>query len=100
LYTLVLSCPSEIRCWEYYGIRPYEKDKFITLDGGVASLYDDASFKFNDATFGQGSEIIRSYRINADGSGENVSVKFAATIDNSRCSLQQVNIQALLGRIT
>ena len=86
--------------WEYYGIRPYEKDKFITLDGGVASLYDDASFKFNDATFGQGSEIIRSYRINADGSGENVSVKFAATVDNSRCSLQQVNIQALLGRIT
>jgi hypothetical protein len=86
--------------WEYYGIRPYEKDKFITLDGGVASLYDDASFKFNDATFGQGSEIIRSYRINADGSGENVSVKFASTIDNTLCSQQQVNIQALLGRIT
>lgn len=100
---LVVSGQSESMAtgsWEYIGTRPYEKGKFVTLAGGTASLYGSTDFLFNAATFGQGEDIIRSYKVNADGSGENVVVKFSAEINNSLCSLQQINIQALLGRIT
>lgn len=100
---LVVSGQSESKAtgsWEYIGTRPYEKSKFVTLAGGTASLYGSTDYLFGTSTFGQGEDIIRSYRVNADGSGENVVVKFSAEINNSLCSLQQINIQALLGRIT
>ena len=86
--------------WEYVGTRPYEKSRFFPLAGGVASFYDDNSFEYNSsAQYGTGDNIIRSYKLNADASGEMAIIKFAAEINNSRCSLQQINIQALLGRI-
>lgn len=84
--------------WEYVGTRAYEKSKFFTLDGGDANFYDTDA-KFNTAEYGTGANVIKTYRLNADASGENVIVKFQATINNSVCSLQQMNIQALLGRI-
>jgi hypothetical protein len=86
--------------WEYVGTRPYEKSKFFPLAGGQASYYDDNNFEYSSsAQYGTGDNIIRTYKLNADASGENVIVKFAAEVNNSRCSLQQINIQALLGRI-
>ena len=84
--------------WEYIGSRAYEKTKFFTLDGGDANFYASDA-EYGTATYGTGSNIIKTYRLNADASGENVIVKFRATIFNSVCSLQQMNIQALLGRI-
>lgn len=86
--------------WEYIGLRPYEKGGFFDLIGGDPSYYNSASYEFNStAQYGTGGDVIRSYKLNADGSGENVIVKFSATIDNSKCSLQQINIQSLIGRI-
>jgi len=84
--------------WEYIGTRAYEKTKFFTLDGGDANFYDTDA-KYGTASYGTGPNVIKTYRLNADASGENVIVKFRATINNSICSLQQMNIQALLGRI-
>ena len=87
--------------WQYVGLRPYEKNRYIGLAGGLASYFGPFSgYLYNDALYGQGEEVVRSYKINADGSGENVIVKFVAEVNNSICSLQQINIQALLGRIT
>ena len=86
--------------WEYVGLRPYVKRKYITLAGGSANFYNSDDFLYNVAKYGLGNDVVRSYKINADGSGENVIVKFSAVVDNSICSLQQINIQALLGRIT
>lgn len=86
--------------WQYVGIRPYEKNRYVTLAGGLASYYGPFSgYLYNEAKYGEGEEVIRSYKMNADGSGENVIIKFAAEVNNSICSLQQINIQALLGRI-
>ena len=86
--------------WEYIGIRPYDKNKFFNLLGGEPSYYEDPAFEYGTtAKYGSGNVVIRSYKLNADGSGENTLVKFSAQIDNSTCSLQQINIQALLGRI-
>jgi hypothetical protein len=86
--------------WQYIGTRPYEKSRFFPLLGGEASYFDDSNFEYNGtAQYGTGGDVIRSYKLNADASGENVIIKFAAEINNSRCSLQQINIQALLGRI-
>ena len=86
--------------WRYEGTRPYAKTKDVSLLGGEASLYGSSDYLFGDASFGEGATVIRNYKVNADGSGENVIVEFSAEIDNSLCSLQQINIQALLGRIT
>lgn len=86
--------------WEYIGTRPYEKGGFFDLLGGDPSYYNTLDYQFNTtAQYGTGGDVIRSYKLNADGSGENVMVKFSATIDNSKCSLQQINIQSLIGRI-
>ena len=86
--------------WQYVGVRPYEKNRYVQLAGGLASYYGPFSgYLYNEAKYGEGEEVIRSYKMNADGSGENVIVKFAAEVNNSICSLQQINIQALLGRI-
>lgn len=101
---LVVSGQSEANAtgtWQYVGLRPYEKNRYITLAGGLASYYGPFSgYLYNQALYGQGEEVVRSYKLNADGSGENVIVKFASEVNNSICSLQQINIQALLGRIT
>jgi len=86
--------------WEYAGIRPYEKAGYFRLLGGDPSYYNSTDFQYgDDATYGSGTTVIRSYKLNADGSGENVLIKFTASINNSRCSLQQINIQSLIGRI-
>jgi hypothetical protein len=85
--------------WEYVGYRPYEKFRYVTLAGGEASYYGHDGFLYNKALYGVGSEVVRSYKVNTDGSGENVIVKFSSAINNSICSLQQINIQSLLGRI-
>ena len=86
--------------WEYVGTRPYEKAGYFKLLGGSPSYYDVDDFEYGTtALYGTGGNVIRSYRLNTDGSGENVMVKFSATISNSKCSLQQINIQSLIGRI-
>jgi len=85
--------------WEYVGVRPYEKLKFFKLQGGEANYYGNDGYLYNVAKYGEGDTVIRSYKVNADGSGENVIVKFSTQVNNSICSLQQINIQSLLGRI-
>lgn len=85
--------------WEYVGYRPYEKFRYVELAGGAASYYGNDGWLYGVALYGTGSEVVRSYKVNTDGSGENVIVKFSSEVNNSICSLQQINIQSLLGRI-
>jgi hypothetical protein len=83
--------------WGYIGNRPLEKAKSFPLKGGGTDYYDQAVY--GAAEYGLGAKIIRTYRVNASGSGENVYVGFKLDVNGSTCSLQQINIQALIGRI-
>jgi len=85
--------------WEYVGNRPIERTKDFPLIGGEASFYADPITLYGVATYGNGEEIIKRYRVNTTGAGENVIISFKVSINGSTCSLQQINTQAILGRI-
>ena len=80
--------------WAYRGGRDYTKN--LTLPAATPALYGMA--EYGTALYGPGLETTGRYRVNARGSGESVSIGFRAEINGNACSLQEINVQTLLGR--
>lgn len=80
--------------WAYRGGRDYSKN--LTIPAAVPALYGVA--EYGTALYGPGLATTRRYRVNAKGSGETVSIGFRADVNGNACSLQEINVQTLLGR--
>ena len=75
-----------------------EYSKALTIVAQAPALYNVSYFNQGEE-YGPGLSIIRRYRINAKGSGESVVIGFRININGNTCSLQEINVQTLLGRI-
>ena len=74
-----------------------DRSKLFIVDASPAALYDEGSFGI--AKFGAQLSTVRRYKINTKGSGENVVIGLRVDIADNSCSLQEINVQTLLGRI-
>lgn len=75
-----------------------EYSKALTIVAQAPALYNVSYFNQGEE-YGPGLSIIRRYRVNAKGSGESVVIGFRININGNTCSLQEINVQTLLGRI-
>ena len=81
--------------WGYEGRLEYSKA--LTIDAIVPAFYGTALF--GEDSFGSAETTIKRYRANTKGSGALVSVGVDATINGGSFSLQELNLQLLLGRL-
>jgi hypothetical protein len=80
-----------------YDVNSTDRVKLFIVDASPAALYDEG--KFSSAKFGAQQSTVRRYKINTKGSGENVVIGLRVDIAGNSCSLQEINVQTLLGRI-
>jgi len=81
--------------WGYSGLLEYTKN--ITVAAQTPDLYNVA--EFNVGEYGEGLQTLRRYRTNTKGSGALVRVGLQVDIAGNSLSIQEINIQTLLGRI-
>ena len=81
--------------WGYSGRLDYTKQ--LNISAQLPALFGIALFGVDE--FGEGLTTIKRYRVNTKGSGESVLIGFRANIAGNSLSLQEINIQTLLGRI-
>lgn len=81
--------------WGYNGRIEYEKS--ITIRAQAPALFGVA--EFNNSEFGDGLVTIRRYKVNTKGRGESVVIGLRADIAGNSCSLQEINVQTLIGRL-
>lgn len=73
----------------------YQKE--LDIVSQVPGFYGTA--QFGNSTYGQSANTIKRYRVNTKGSGAFVTLGVDADIDGGVFSLQELNIQTLIGRI-
>ena len=81
--------------WGYGDTLNYTANKLVTAQ--QPSLYNVA--EFNVGEFGDGLTTFKRYRTNTKGSGALVRVGLDTEIAGNSLSIQEINIQTLLGRI-
>lgn len=81
--------------WGYTGRLDYTK--LLSINGQVAGLYGISEYAI--AEFNAALTRIKRYRVNTKGSGESVVIGLRASILGNTFSLQEINVQTLLGRI-
>ena len=81
--------------WGFSGRLDYSKE--LNIDAQIPALYGVALFGVDE--FGDGLTTIRRYKVNTKGSGETLIVGLRADIEGNSLSLQEINIQTLLGRL-
>lgn len=80
-----------------WGSETLEYQKTLDVDSQIVGLWGEA--QFGNSTFGQSADTIKRYRVNTKGSGAFVTLGVDADIEGGVFSLQEINIQTLLGRI-
>lgn len=81
--------------WGYDG--NLSRKKAIGIDALIPAYYNEATF--GDTTFGASGSTIRRYRVNTRGSGDLVRIGLDVQILGNEVSVQEINVQTLLGRI-
>lgn len=71
--------------------------KALTVDALIPAYFSTAQFGVDG--YGPAKPTVKRYRVNTKGSGELVSLGVEATIDGGVFSLQELNLQLLIGRI-
>ena len=80
-----------------WGSETLEYQKILDIDSQIVGLWGEA--QFGNSTYGQSADTIKRYRVNTKGSGAFVTLGVDADINGGVFSLQEINIQTLLGRI-
>jgi len=83
--------------WAYDYGGSYKKQAYVLPPSNVAQ-YNISEFN-TDAEYSSGIALIKRKKINANGQGTVVAVGVETTIDGNVIALQEINIQALMGRI-
>lgn len=79
-----------------YGYSPTYKSKSFTLDAGA--IYEYGVAEYGIAEYAISAETGTPH-VNTTGSGKMISVGFECTINGTAVSLQEINLQTLIGRI-
>lgn len=95
LISTFINAPAVVR-WGYDGLLKYTANK--TIEAQRPALFG-VSYYNQGETYGEGLETVRRYRVNTKGSGSLVSVGLEVEISGNSLSVQEINIQTLLGRI-
>ena len=74
-----------------------DRSSTYDVDAEPPALYNVA--EFNADLFGEGLFTVRRYKINTNGSGQVIRVGHKNVINGNGFSLQEINVQLLLGRI-
>ena len=82
--------------WGYSGRLDY--NKALTITAQAPAFYNVAYYNQDDE-YGPGLTTFKRYRVNAKGSGESVLIGFRTEINGNTLSLQEINVQTLIGRI-
>jgi hypothetical protein len=82
--------------WGYGGLLEYSANK--TIIAQRPALYD-VSFFNQGEEYGEGLTTLKRYRTNTKGSGALVRVALETEIAGNSLSIQEINIQTLMGRI-
>ena len=81
--------------WGYDSTNVY-KSKRLTLLANNPAFW--ATGEYGVATYGESDSILKRYRVNINGSGEALDIGLEVTIDGNGVSLQEINVQTLIGR--
>lgn len=81
--------------WGFGGELTYSKA--LTIEAEQPAYFGSAQFGVD--SFGAGPDTVKRYRVNTKGSGALLRMGVSATISGGEFSLQELNIQLLLGRI-
>jgi len=82
--------------WGYNTVSTF-KSKHLTLLANPASYWGEA--EYNVGLYGESDLFIKRYRVNTSGSGESVKIGLEVTINGNGVSLQEIDVQTLIGRI-
>jgi len=69
----------------------------LSIDALLPSYYGSALFGVSQ--YGAADNTMKRYKVNASGSGESVRVGLDVQINGNEVSIQEINIQTLLGRV-
>jgi hypothetical protein len=97
-FTLVstfINAPAVVK-WGYAGLLEYSANK--TIIAQQPALFNVAYFNQGEE-YGEGLSTLKRYRTNTKGSGALVRVALETEIAGNSLSIQEINIQTLLGRI-
>ncbi len=97
-FTLVstfINAPAVVK-WGYGGLLEYSANK--TIIAQQPALYN-VSFFNQGEEYGEGLTTLKRYRTNTKGSGALVRVALETEIAGNSLSIQEINIQTLMGRI-
>ena len=81
--------------WGFGGELTY--NKALTIDAEAPAYFGEATY--GESAYGAGPNTVKRYRVNTKGSGALLRMGVSATINGGEFSLQELNIQLLLGRI-
>jgi hypothetical protein len=81
--------------WGYGGFLTDTATKVVSAQ--QPALYNVS--EFNESEYGPGLTTLRRYKTNTNGSGDLVRVGLEADIAGNSLSIQEINVQTLLGRI-
>ena len=73
------------------------KSKRLTLLANPAAYYNVQTW--GTGGYGSSDELIKRYRVNTGGSGESLVIGLETEVQGNTVSLQEVNVQTLIGRI-
>lgn len=90
-----LSSDAVVR-WGFDGLLEYSATKNIIAQ--LPALFGEAYYNQSDL-YGPGQSQLRRYRTNMKGSGSTVTVGLSCAINGNFISIQEINIQTLIGRI-
>lgn len=90
-----IDAPATVK-WGYSGTLDYVANK--TIIAQQPSLFNVAYYNQTDK-YGKGLTTLKRYRTNTKGSGELVRVALETEIAGNSLSIQEINIQTLMGRI-
>ena len=83
--------------WAYDYSGNYRKQAYVLPQSNVAQ-YNISEFNTN-AEYSSSIALIKRKKINASGQGTVVAVGVETTVEGNSIALQEINIQALMGRI-
>lgn len=84
--------------WGYDYTETYYKEIVVIDSGSQVAYYNESEFNVPESEY-SASIIVDRPRTKTTGTGTVVTIGTEATINNNALSLQEVNIQAILGRI-
>lgn len=94
--TLISGSGSATVFWGYNYSTTYKSQTLSLNTFGSTAYYSEA--EFSEDEFGGGAGLYRK-KVNLTGSGTSLTIGFEAPINGTQVSIQEFNIQALVGRI-